>query len=444
MKTRYAAQVRTVFRYTMAQHYKTRSVRIFLVVMALISLLVFPLLKLIFGESPPSEISPVHTLYIQNEQNIALDTDAVKADRRFEALEIRETDLSDADLQTLLAQEKDAAAAVLSVSKETSSYQITGLFGAESDYTQQDLETLCGALEDALRGTLLRTHGVTAQQMETLSAPVRTDVSRLGGSENSANTNTHTAVSMVYSAAVLLLCSVAMSYIFQSCMEEKASKLVETLLCGADPKALLTGKILAVTCFVFAGTGLFALGLMLSYLLSLAIPGDLSFLREAAENALGGSSLAPLLRARNIPLCILSLLLAYFLIAFLSAIAGACCSKPEDTQQASVIVVVLLLAGYTAGFFIPMADSAAANIFCSLFPATSVFTALPSYICGKIGTGIFALGLALQFASILLLAWLAGAVYHMMILYRGTVPSPRRLLRMLRERRAGAKGGKAA
>ena len=138
-------------------------------------------------------------------------------------------------------------------------------------------------------------------------------------------------------------------------------------------------------------------------------------------------------------LFLVCILLVYAICAALSGTVGSCCSKTEDMQQASLFVVLFLMVGYLAGFIAPMFESDGANLFCSLFPLTSMFCALPNYICGKIGLPVLLLGLVLQALTAALLMRLAGTVYKMMLLYRGEFPKPKQLLQMLKEYRASAK-----
>ena len=70
---------------------------------------------------------------------------------------------------------------------------------------------------------------------------------------------------------------------------------------------------------------------------------------------------------------------------------------------------------------------------------TSVFKAFPNYLCGKIGLPVLLLALVIQAATAVLLVRTAGRVYKMMLLYRGSVPKPKQIVRMLKEERAAAK-----
>ena len=246
-------------------------------------------------------------------------------------------------------------------------------------------------------------------------------------------------INLVYSYIILILSALSMSYIFQLCMEEKVSKLVESLLVSVSPTALLIGKILAASCMIFLGIGIVAIGLVISYQIAYSGSGT-GILAMIFEKFMGLSISGLHLSIGMLLLAVLCILLAYAICASFSGIVGSCCSKTEDTQQASLAVVMFIMIGYLAASLTPAAESDAVNIFCALFPLTSIFTALPNFICGKIGLPIFAAALAIQAVTAFLLARLAGAVYRMMLLYRGNVPKPRELFRMLRENRASAKG----
>ena len=210
------------------------------------------------------------------------------------------------------------------------------------------------------------------------------------------------------------------------------------MLVSVPPTALLVGKILAVTVLIFGGLGLVAAGFGISYLIAQQFV-SLDTLKAVVEKVLSFHFSSLHLSAGTVLLFVLCLLLAFAICAALSGTVGSCCSKTEDTQQASLVVVMFIMVGYMAGAFAPMFESDAANIFCSVFPLTSIFTAFPNFICGKIGLPVFLIGLALQALTAVLLARLAGSVYRMMLLYRGDMPKPKQIFAMMKENRAAAK-----
>ena len=432
----------TVFRYTVQQHYKTVSVIIFLAVLFTLAVAAFPLICLTSGGAAEVTSTEMTKLYLRNESGFPISAEDVHADERFAQLEIIETDASDDDFRQMLSDEDTAAAAVITADGMGLGFKIQGYYGEDGELSSDDVYALTDVLKDALHESRLRSLNVTQEQVDMVRAKVYSQVSTVAdyrsGAEDQIDTATHMFANLFYSYMVLLLSALAMSYIFQLCMEEKVSKLVESLLVSVEPTALLAGKILAVTLFLAVGIGLVVLGLVISWVLADTI-GDISFVKDFLVKTLEFDPAVLHISAGTVVLLVISVLLGYFVSAFFSGIIGSCCSKTEDTQQASLAVVLFILVGYMTGALTPAMESDAVNYFCSVFPLTSIFCALPNYVCGKIPLAVFILALALQLVMIYLLARLAGAVYRMMLLYRGSVPKPGQLIRMLKENHAAQK-----
>ncbi|MBR6107631.1 MAG: ABC transporter permease [Oscillospiraceae bacterium] len=434
----------TVFRYTVQQHYKTTSVRILIIILFALSVASIPLLRLIAGKDSEVSSSDIKSLYLYNNTGFEITKDDITADERYASITVNASDGDKDALRQTLHDDKTAVAAFITGDEEGMSFRIQGYYGEGSDISEKDCETLNHVLQDALHQSIMRTMNVSQEQIDTMNLNVFSQVSTvddyLKGDDQVVDPSTHMTVNLFYSYAIVLISALAMSYIFQQCMEEKVSKLVESLLVSVSPAALLTGKILAVTLFVFGGIALIAVGFVISYFIAKST-GDVSFLPETFTKTFGIDTSALHFNPGTVVLMLLCILLAYFILAFFSGIVGSCCSKTEDTQQASIAVVLFLLIGYYVASFTPMMQSDTVNYFVSLFPVTSIFTALPNYICGKITLLIFVLALVIQAATVYLFAKLAGAVYRMMLLYRGGFPKPAQLIRMLRENRSSAKAG---
>ena len=433
----------TVFRYTVQQHYKTTSVRILLIVLFLLAVASIPVIRLIAGDESEVTSSDVQTLYLYNETGFEINKEDITADERYASITVSACDGDKDALRKTLHDDKNAVAAFITAdSSGMGGFLISGYCGEDSNVSENDCSTLNHVLRDALQQSIMRTLNVTQDQIDMMKLNVFSQVSTvedyLAGDEQIVDSGTHMTVNLFYSFTVVMVAAIAMSYIFQQCMEEKVSKLVESLLVSVSPSALLAGKILAVTLFVFGGIAMVAAGVFISYLIAKST-GDVSFLPGILQKFLGIDLTALHLSIGTLLLLILCILLAYSIIAFFSGIVGSCCSKTEDTQQASIAVVLFLMIGYYVASFTPMMQNQSVDYFVSLFPVTSIFTALPNYVCGKIPLMIFILALVIQALTVFLFAKLAGAVYKMMLLYRGGFPKPAQLIRMLRENSSSAK-----
>ncbi|MCR5306678.1 MAG: ABC transporter permease [Oscillospiraceae bacterium] len=432
-----------VFRYSMQQHYKTTSIRIFLLVLFVLAVASFPLLSLTRGGEREVETTAITKIYIRDELGaFPLEDADIHADARFANAVIVRTGMDDKTLAETLSKEPTSAAAVIGVDQKlTGSFIIRGLYGEKGSVGSADLHTLNNVLEEALNKARMRTLNVDPASAEMLGKRAVTRVQTVKDyTEGSGqfDTGAHMIVNLFYSYFVLILAMLSMSYIFQLCMEEKVSKLVESLMVSVSPTALLVGKVLAVTCFIFIGLGIVAGGLVISYFIARQM-GDVSFIREGFIKTFEFDPTALHLHLGSVLLIVVCVLTAYLICAAYSAIVGSCCSKSEDTQHASLAVVLLVLTGYMVTTFVPLMESDAATVFISLFPFTGLFAALPNYISGAITLPVLIASLVIQLITAYLLARLAGTVYRMMLLYRGGVPKPKQLVKMLREHRAAEK-----
>ena len=433
-----------VYRYTVQQHYKTRSVIIFLAILFVVAVAALPIAAMFSGEKKESTETGIHTLYLRNEIEVPLDTAALFEDVRFADLNYQETDEDDAALNQHLAEERDAAAAVITQNAEAGYFMISTRYGRDFDVTHADAAVLNSVLEDVLHSSLLNALSITEAQEAVIHSEAVSQVSKISDflrGEEETNAGTHAMTSLAYNYFVFMLCALSMGYIFQLCMEEKTSKLVEMLMVSVSPTALLVGKLLAVTTYIFGGLALAALGFVISIFITKQIT-DLSTITDMANDLLHFDLSSIHLNAGTIVLLVISILLVYAIYSALSGIVGSCCSKMEDTQQASLVVVMTLVISFICSTFAPIFESDAANIFFSLFPFTSVFNALPNYICGKIGMPLLILGLVIQAVTAVFLIRIAGTVYKMMLLYRGGFPKPKQFIRMLKENKAAEKAGK--
>ncbi|MBP0971201.1 MAG: hypothetical protein J5753_04100, partial [Oscillospiraceae bacterium] len=73
----------TVFRYTVQQHYKTRSVIIFLVILFLLAVASMPVMLLLSGRQKEVTETQIASVYLRNETGYAFNPDAVHADARY-------------------------------------------------------------------------------------------------------------------------------------------------------------------------------------------------------------------------------------------------------------------------------------------------------------------------------------------------------------------------
>jgi len=430
-----------VFRFSVQQHYAMMGIKILLLLLFVAAVAAFPVAKL-FVQSDDGSASldqtDVTLLYIRNETPIPFDASAFAADERYSGIEVVETQSSNETFGSLVAESSTCMAVAVTVS-EAGGFDVEGFYGAASDLMEMDVNSVTAAVAETLHYTLLNQAGVTESQVNTLRAEYALKVSDLSqyqpeGEQNGVDTDTHGMLSLFNSMIVMVLGSLAMGYIFQLCVDEKSSKLVELLMVSIAPAALLFGKILAVTLFVTVGIAVVGIGLCISYLL-VSATGSTEFIHKLLDSVYISNILEEV-NVGTLLIVLFSILIGYSTLALLCSIPAACCSKNEDVQTVSIYTVLIIMVGYMAGAFIPLMENPALDTFFSLCPFFSIFIAPANYICGKLSLPLLIVSWIISIAFMLVLLLIADKVYHMMILHRGSPPKLKDLIRMWKQNRS--------
>lgn len=239
---------------------------------------------------------------------------------------------------------------------------------------------------------------------------------------------TRTGVQYLYSILVLIICVLSTTYIVRSIVEEKASRLVETLMVSVKPLALVFGKILAVMTFMFGMLLLILAAAGLSWLISGQFM-DVSFVANMlAAQGISGELLH--LDAKVFVVAVISMILAYFLFSLISGLSGAGCSSMEEVDSANMAATGCILIGYLISCMALGGFGDTVTIIMSICPVVSAFTAPAFYIFGDIGFVTVACSWLVQGACIAALLVVTARVYDQLILYRGSRIKMKQILSM--------------
>ena len=242
------------------------------------------------------------------------------------------------------------------------------------------------------------------------------------------------AIQYGYSILVMIVCLFSCTYIVRSIVEEKSSKLVESLMVSVKSEALILGKILAVMTFIFAMIAALIIGFGLSYVVT-GMFMDTSVIGESLAS-MGITSDLLTIGPGLIVIALISLLLAYMIFALISALNGAGCSNMEDVEAANTTAVMVVMAGYLVSV-IGTSFGSDPSLFLSLCPIVSAFSAPIYYVIGDIGLGVLIASWIIQIACILLIHKVSSKVYDSLIMYKGSRLKTGQILAM-----AGRKGVK--
>ena len=222
-----------------------------------------------------------------------------------------------------------------------------------------------------------------------------------------------------------------------SVVMEKSSKLIETFLVSVRPTAMILGKLLAITAAGIMQLLTWAASLAISFAAGTFIVKSMNpqtdmFIIKGFEMLKG--LLDGLLSPLNVVLAILLVVAGLLMYCALAGIGGALASKTEDLSSANVIFTLILVAsflGALAGGGLDPSSQAAPLL--DWIPFTAVMITPGRVLMGSLPLWKTAACLAITLLTALLAACAAGKVYRALVLYKGDVPKPKDIVRMLRK-----------
>lgn len=403
------AGTKQVFTFTAKQFLKNRANLFTFVLLFVICLVSAPLLSLLGSGSVQQALpaqSSLTQVYVQDDTSLALPwTELAGSDSYYsQTLFLPASQLSGSlgENQVLVRlTQGETGSYQMELSTGTNSPEESELSRLESFFTQKIQQA--GLTQE--QAALLQ-GGVTVQSQsaEDYFAPAE---------ERDWETGYWTQ--MIYSILVLMVSIFSVSYIVRAVVEEKSSKLVETLLVSIRPLALILGKVLAVMACVFGSFVALALGVLLSF------AGTSLLWPQFSMDGISGFFSSLSLGWDTVLVLVVSLALGYLTFALVAGLSGAGCSSTQELDGAMSFSVLLIMAGYLAGIFISSLSSGTGfwPVFASLCPVLSVFCAPVQYWMGAIPFWMLGVSWLIQAGVVVLLALLCARVYQALLLYRG-------------------------
>lgn len=416
-----------VFRFTLAQTFKNKAYLSSLILMLVMSILSGPYMYFAgsVGEKAGEKIGSVSAedlkmtdVYVNNTSGVIVAVeDLVSVDSIFENVKFHENETkNEADLL--------AGEVILDVATTAEGYQIDAIIGNESEINESELDLLLSDYKYAFDYNRKAAVGLDEEIISMVYSSVdsRVDTEKeYNESQNySAVYNARSGIEMAYCFILMLVITLSASFIAMSVVEERASKLAETLLMSVDPVALLMGKILAMMCY----TLLMIVGMVTGFLISNAftstfiIKGKQGAAAKMAS-ALNLDTIFAVLSPLNIVILVSFILLAYLACSVLTGILASSCSRQEEVGGTISGTTTITMIGYFVGIFSMQIDKEIVHIVSALVPVVGCFTSPVNYIVGNINLGIFLLSLLIQLVTVTFMMWLCGKVYKKVLVHEG-------------------------
>lgn len=413
---------RKVFNFTLTQFLKNKANLISFLIIFIMCIISVPISSIVTGsgENNNDVYENLGTLpekiYIHNTTGIELGTEnKIISDSPFSACQLENvTNIQDFTI------EDNQVLFILSFNQNSYCFEIFTRIAKDSVLDDNTLSALQYTIYEGFEFEKLNLLGMdSGSALSVLQSGYMGNVDNAENfiSDSNQNFEVRYTVQMIYSILILMLCTLASSYIIRTIVEEKSSKLVEFLLVSVRPLSLLAGKILAIMFCVLCMIGLMVSGGIISNYISTEYLGLSSF---ADTIAMAGFSFDSLNLGWELAVTvIISIILSYLTFSLISGISGACCTSMDEMSSASLIAITPAMVGYMAVPLLSGFENTTLDTIASLIPVVSCFYAPSAYLLGNISIAVLLISLIIQGITVLFLALFCRRVYSYIIMYKG-------------------------
>lgn len=276
---------------------------------------------------------------------------------------------------------------------------------------------------------------------------VQTQIAELNGPQDTSDTEEEgTEQDMVKDVlgAVLPYVNIMLIYFFvllygagvsQSVVMEKSSKLMDVFLISVKPSAMILGKMTAICLAgvlqIFIWVASLIAGFAIGYFGVKAINPETDMIAVQLLSDFGKLT-GGMFSASGFIFALLIILAGMLLYCALAGIGGALAGKQEDLSSTNMLFTLILVASFFACLYGGGITDGEPSQWLFWVPFTSIMVTPSAVLLGTISSAQAFGAFAVILVTALLFTLLAGKLYKTMALYKGDVPGPKQLLKMIK------------
>lgn len=272
------------------------------------------------------------------------------------------------------------------------------------------------ALSRAVRVARLEERGISPEVMRAVNQPLKMKAAKAGGGAGEAEDRGE-GFALAFGTGFIIYLSILLygQVVLGAVVEEKETRIAEILFSSIRPFPLMLGKLIGVSLVALTQFAIWGLAFALFSLYGVAM--------LAAQGV-------PINFNLNIPASafayvLLFFALGYFLYASLYALVGSMVTTAQEGGQLAMPIILVLVVGFYLVFPVMRGPDSPFAFWVSMVPFFAPITMLVRIMTQTPPGWQIALSLAIGFATVALLVWLAGRVYRVgMLMYgkRATIP----------------------
>ncbi|MDO5559746.1 MAG: ABC transporter permease [Oscillospiraceae bacterium] len=440
-----------VFSFTFVQHYKSKSVIVFLVLVILLAVLSGPLMSMIIGNSSAisDKISDfteckIEQVYVKNETDMDVELSGLTEGRAYyKSVSFVKTD---DDLDTLFEKFKnDEKANVnlildIKLNDKKDKYNCVFYKTQDSKVSETALSTFTEELTDYFDQQRMKNEDLSDEDIKLINSSCDVEVTEIASLDKNDGGVDPLSMTIVifYACIVMMIVLISSQQIAASIVIEKSSKVMETLLLSARPLAIVVGKIMATVATMLCNCILLIISVLISGVITSALnmnkmtdsaaqliqstssidSENVSDLSSSLVNSSGDLNIGRI--AAGVVIIIITTIMGYFMYAAIAGITGAACSSVEDLSNGSAFISIMSVLSLYACMAVDIVNNPVFTKITYIFPFTAMFIVPVHFMLGKAGFVYVLIMWAILAALIVFLYRFTARVYQSLVLYSGT------------------------
>lgn len=330
--------------------------------------------------------------------------------------------------QRVVAEEIDG---FLFIAPEVVSDDAPALYQGDNATNSSVQGDLRASMQNAVQTSRLAQAGIDAGQVGNALRPVRMQSEKVSATGEAGSVEAALFLGIAMTFAIYMAVLLYGAAVMNGVLEEKRDKIVELVLSSVRAQDLLIGKVLGI-----GGAGMLQMAvwvgvaaLMLGY--------------GAGIAAMFGADPTMIERLQQMPLLdsVPAMSAVYFLIFFaggfliystLYAALGAISNTAQEAQQFIFPIIMPLIIGLLIAMNAAQNPDSTMVVVGSMFPLTAPLVMPVRATIGGVPLIDMALSIALLFATVFAILWVAGKIYRVGILSSGKPPTFRQLVRWMK------------
>ncbi|SFD03901.1 ABC transporter permease [Butyrivibrio sp. YAB3001] len=427
-----------VFLFEFMTGIKKSSFKVFLIIMCALAFFTTPILVIvgnIKGEQNAkenaAEKTEIESIYVYDDTSLAIDYKLFnKKDKYSDVSFITDGKLSYDDAVKELTKESEKNNIVIKTEYDSEvGFDVTIAHSKKSDVKSAAIDGFKEEYLSFYREEILKNLEVSEKDYEYLSKDFNVTVMKAAEdgslSEDAEGISLSEYIIMLVGLMIVLMfINLSAGNVASSVATEKSSRVIEYLMVGTRPMALLAGKIVArvletVITTLSAYSCYFMSQLFCTFLVS-----DNMAASTSSSNVVVVSSVWETITVSKIIVAVIYFLAGVILFTIIGALTGASVSKLDELQDAMKFYSFLMLLCSYADMFlvIMMLTTGEVGIFqdfCAICPLTGAFLTPALILTGKIGILEGLIALIVMIITVVVTYILSATVYESMLLFQG-------------------------